>query len=119
MDKLPKKLLDDSYAVNLISVPKKLRSGMNKRHIDQSTPNLMASADGNKKVKFNQDEHLMMKNEEEAIAGLLALAENDITNTHEIKLNNKFHDLNESRNILDVKKVNLYSLFMRKKVNSL
>lgn len=76
-----------------------------------------------------QDEHhhLETKDEEEAIAGLLALGGND--NTYKINLNIKLSeatssktedlvqndmqidDPNESRNILDLKKVEYFYLF--------
>ncbi|KAI7740816.1 hypothetical protein M8C21_032960 [Ambrosia artemisiifolia] len=127
--KLPKNLSDNGHMVNLVSVPRKSRSVMKKRFADLSSPSRtsaisrceMPSTDGNKKVKLDPDEEQsVMKNEEAAIAGLLALAGND--RTDEIKLNNKiseatgskaedlvqecvqFHDLNESSNTLDVKK---------------
>ncbi|KAI3797408.1 hypothetical protein L1987_32665 [Smallanthus sonchifolius] len=105
--KFPKKILDDCHSVNLVSVPRKLRSVMKKRYSDPSSPNLtngisgceMSSTDGNKKLKLEPDEqqHTIVKDEEEAIAGLLALAGND--NTHEInlKLKNKISDATVSK----------------------
>ncbi|MFS8006752.1 hypothetical protein Hanom_Chr14g01252861 [Helianthus anomalus] len=120
VDKLPKKLVNNGHTVNLVTVPRKSRSVLNKRYSDPSSPSRtnaisrchMPSADGNKKVKLDPDEqHSIMKIEEEAIAGLLALAANN--NTDEVKLNKiseatasktedvvqkyaQIHDLNES-----------------------
>ncbi|KAI3796973.1 hypothetical protein L1987_39660 [Smallanthus sonchifolius] len=104
--KFPKKILDDDHSVNLVSFPRKLRSAMKKRYSDPSSPNLtnrisgceMSSTDGNKKLKLDPDEqHAIVKDEEEAIAGLLALAGND--NTHEInlKLKNKISEATASK----------------------
>ncbi|KAF5767410.1 hypothetical protein HanRHA438_Chr14g0633921 [Helianthus annuus] len=125
VDKLPKKLVDNGYTVNLVTVPRKSRSVLNKRYSDPSSPSRtnaisrcqMPSTDGSsKKAKLDPDEqHSIMKIEEEAVAGLLALAANAKTN--EVKLNKisevsasktedefqkyaQIHDLNES----DVKK---------------
>ncbi|KAK1406596.1 hypothetical protein QVD17_42042 [Tagetes erecta] len=127
---LPKKRLDDSHTISRVPVPRKLRSALKNRYSDPSSSNLTngiskfetSSTLGNKKPKLDPDEqhHLQTKDEEEAVAGLLALGGNDIT--HEVNLNIKhsvvtssktedlvqdhmqINDPNESRNRLDVKK---------------
>ncbi|KAL8201892.1 hypothetical protein R6Q57_011039 [Mikania cordata] len=125
--KLPKKLLKDDHAVNLETVPRKLRSVPSAVMKKRYSTNLISrceisSTDDNKKLKLDPDEHphSITKVEEEAIAGLLALS--GIDNTHEINLNYKIpeataskpedsaqkcvqiDDVNGSRNIVDVKK---------------
>ncbi|KAD7477603.1 hypothetical protein E3N88_00739 [Mikania micrantha] len=109
--------MDKSTCSKRVKLPKKKRYSTNV--ISRCE---ISSTDDNNKLKLDPDEHhhLITKVEEEAIAGLLALS--GIDNTHEINLNYKIpeataskpedsakkcvqiDDLNDSRNIVDVKK---------------
>ncbi|XP_071698938.1 uncharacterized protein [Rutidosis leptorrhynchoides] len=74
--KLSKKILDDCHTVNHVFVPRKLRSALVKRQHEYVSPTngistfKLSSEVSNKKLEANA----VTKDEEEAVAGLLALA---------------------------------------------
>nr|XP_043632121.1 uncharacterized protein LOC122603476 [Erigeron canadensis] len=111
--KLSKKTLDNCHPVYHVSVPKKLRSALQKRqtgYVSPSSPSLsngisrfeMPSEDSNKKLKDEEQQSTVCKlimeqitiSEEEAIAGLLSLPRiyARSNTTLEINLNNKISE---------------------------